>query len=193
MPYYIPVQGLRRLVKVSALRDPDFDWTTLDVPAAPDAGAKLQIVSYAYAHWNPLDIVPPATAPAPISATNDEGWKMRQLISQVRPVTGLPFTDPWKDPSQDAPGVVGPPADMVSYTPIDIADPRPPVTVDPVCAGITAPIYHTVMRVNLRDGIWYTAGGLGNIPLQWNETTGAWEAGYPPEEWHEGSFEVVSQ
>ena len=86
VPYYLPYQGLTRLVKVSALKNPAFDWASIDTPSAPDANVKLQIVSYGYAHWNVQDVVPPATSPPPLDAANDDGWRMRNLLSMVRPI-----------------------------------------------------------------------------------------------------------
>ena len=195
VPYYIAAQGLVRLIKVSALRNASFNWDLLDVPSAPDAGAKAQIISYAHAHWNLQDIVPPATAVEPLDESNDDGWRMRMQISKVRPVTGLPYAEPWKDPSQDAAGLPGPVADAFTYNPID-GDRTPPAP-NAAMAGINAPLYDSTFRINLRDGIWYEGtdgtGALGNLPLVWNETTGAWEAGYPPEDWHEEEFEVILQ
>jgi hypothetical protein len=77
----------------------------------------LQLVSYAYAHWNEQDIVPPATEVPPLDATNDDGWRQRQLISRVRPVPGLPYTDPWKAPNADVVGAPGPWAGDQTGTP----------------------------------------------------------------------------
>jgi len=90
VPRYIADQGLVRLAKVSALRASLFDWTSLDQPSLPDPGVKMQIISYAYAHWNLQDIVPPATAVEPLTEANDDGYRMRLLISRVRPIGGLP-------------------------------------------------------------------------------------------------------
>ena len=205
VPYYIPQQGLRRLVKVSALRNPAFDWSKLDQPSAPDTGVKVQILSYAYAHWNLQDIVPPATTVEPLSFDNDDGFRMRKLISMVRPVAGLPFDDAHWNPTNDAQGLAGPSADMVTYNPIDIVAARTQVSPDPACAGITAPLYDQVFRINLRDGVWYegpdadavtgNAGGLGNIPLAWDEATQKWVPGsqYSPQDWQDEKWETVPQ
>jgi hypothetical protein len=197
VPYYIPNQGLTRLIKVSALRNPGFDWTRLDQPSTPDAGCKIQIISHAYAHWNLQDIVPPATEPEPLTAANDDGWRMRQLISRVRPVTGLPFTDPWKPPDQDTEGLPGPTSFDANQFGADVLtvriEPREAPatrTADPLCEGITTPLYDTVFRINLRDGVWYESGQLGNLPLQWNETTQAWEPAFPVESWTPDNFAI---
>ena len=117
-PYYIANQGLARLWKVSALKAAGFDWTKLDQPQTPDAGVKVQLVSYAYAHWNLQDIDPPQTEVPPLDANNDDGWRMRKLISRVRPITGLPYTDPWKNPTLDATGVPGPWAGSQANAPV---------------------------------------------------------------------------
>ena len=91
VPWYLPYQGLTRLWKVSALRNPSFDWTRLDTPVAASPNVEAQIVSYAYAHWQPLDIPPGQTEVPPLSEATDHGWKMRNLISKLRPISGIPF------------------------------------------------------------------------------------------------------
>ena len=58
----------------------------------------MQLISYGYAHWNIQDIVRPATTVPPLSDTNDEGWKMRNLISRIRPIAGIPYGDTWQAP-----------------------------------------------------------------------------------------------
>jgi len=118
IPYYLANQGLARLWLVSSLKAPGFDWTQLDTfQAVSDPNVKLQLVSYAYAHWNEQDIVPPATEVPPLDATNDDGWRQRQLISRVRAIPGLPYSDPWKPPSADVVGDPGPWAGDQTGTP----------------------------------------------------------------------------
>jgi hypothetical protein len=116
-PYYLANQGLARLWKVGALKALGFDWTKLDQPQPASADVKLQIVSYAYAHWNLQDIEPPDTEVPPLSQYNDDGWRMRKLISRVRPIASLPYQDPWKDPSQDPVGLRGPWAGQFTDSP----------------------------------------------------------------------------
>jgi hypothetical protein len=124
-PYYIASQGLTRLVKVRVLDDPAFNWSTMDVPSTAATGLNIAIVSYGYAHWNLQDIVPPATAVEPLSAANDDGWRMRQLLSRVRPIAGLPYADPWKLPTQDSAGIPGPWAATDQFTPDPVVDSGP--------------------------------------------------------------------
>jgi hypothetical protein len=124
-PYYQAYQGLKRLWKASELKKPDFDWSQLDTVVAPTAGAKAAIVSYAYAHWNLQDIEPPATEVPTLTAENDDGYRMRQLMSRVRPVPGIPVSDTWIPPSSDPAGLPGP------WSPADANNPDPIVPSGP--------------------------------------------------------------
>lgn len=191
VPYYLPYQGLRRLTKVSALRDPAFDWTSLDQPATPTSGVKAQIVSYAYAHWQYLDIPPGATEVPPLSEANDEGFKMRRRISKVRPVASLP-SEAW-DPAADPAGVPGPWAGHIltntnpDFVPITDNPITPPAAA---AAGVNTPLYDTVLRLNLRDGVWYEGANTvdgsvvsGNTPLTWDPVTEKWQTPYNPDVW----------
>lgn len=296
-PYYIAHQGLTRLWKVSTLRDPSFDWTLLDVPTAPDTGRNVAIVSYGYAHWNLQDIEPPQTEVPPLTEANDDGWRMRKLISMVRPIAGLPYesataavrpsleydhssdpafrayfnlvpptaestthlwwvnfdipntvppypmaiisvsgthdvlsevgdnisaqtmrdtwvpqeeldvglaagsapftwvTDHWvmsgSWPPAEDPGIPGPWAAADQFTP----DPEEaqPVTPDPSLAGLLVPLYDNVIRINMRDGVWYEGGELGNLPLTWDEDEQKWvPRDMPPEDWHQTDTWVAS-
>jgi hypothetical protein len=183
-PYYIADQGLTRLWKVATLRDPSFDWTLLDVPTAPDAGRNVSIISYAYAHWNLQDIEPPQTEVPPLSFDNDDGFRMRKLISMVRPVTGLPTDDAHWDPVNDTGETPGPWAAEDQFTP----DPEEsqPVTPNAAFAGLLVGLYDNVIRINMRDGVWYEGGELGNVPLTWDEDTQTWvPRDMSPEDWHD--------
>lgn len=137
---------------------------------------KIQLVSYAYAHWCLQDIPPGEVRVPPLSALNDDGWKQRCSISQVLPIVGLPSGNPidpvgtWVSPAADVTGVRGPwafdtYADKV--TDPDIPDPPPPL--DPAAEAIMTPMYDLVFRLNVRDGVWYGTGGLGNTQLVWND------------------------
>jgi hypothetical protein len=118
-PYYQAFQGQKRLWKGSELKKANFDWAQIDTPVAPSAGAKAALVSYAYAHWNLQDIEPPATEVPPLTAANDDGYRMRQLMSRVRPVPGIPVSDTWIPPSSDPAGLPGP------WSPADANNPDP--------------------------------------------------------------------
>lgn len=183
VPYYLSAQGLPRLMKVSVLRDPAFDWTSLDTPVSPSAGVKAQIVSYAYAHWQYFDIPPGETEVPPLDESNDEGWKMRQKISQVRPITGITFdTYPGTEPA----GVPGPWAEaiLVNTDPDFVPITDSPVTpTDASTAGIRTPLYDCVIRLNMRDGVWYEGGVSGNTPMTWDSVNEKWTTPYDPDTW----------
>ena len=49
--------------------------------------------------------------------------------------------------------------------------------------GVRVPMYDTVVRLNLRDGLWYEAGVNGNIPLTWNDAQQVWIPNYDPNQW----------
>lgn len=188
VPWYLPYQGLPRLFKVSKLREVGFNWASLDVFATPSPSVKMQIVSYAYAHWAPLDVPPGQTTVPPLSSTNDPGFQMRQLISKLRPVTGLPFAT-WQDPSVDVDGVPGPWCvdTVVSVIPdiADIVEEDGHTLPDVTAAGVRVPLYDTVFRFNLRDGLWYDSGESGNMPVSWDETTQTWVPRYDSDEWEQ--------
>jgi hypothetical protein len=150
------------------------------VPAAPTVN--LSIVSYGYAHWNLQDIVPPATAVEPLSEANDDGWRMRNLLSAVRPVPTLPYGSTYQTPAADPVGLAGPwaPADQNTPDPVQ----NQPVTPDPSLAHMLVGLYDNFLRLNMRDGVWYEGGALGNIPLAWNGTTWV-PRNASPQDWHD--------
>ena len=193
VPWYLPYQGLTRLWKVSALRNPSFDWTRLDTPTAPSPAVKAQIVSYAYAHWQPLHIPPGQTEVPPLSPSNDHGYKMRNLISLMRPIPGIPFGDSWNPPSADPVGVPGPwGIDVIAstlpslVTTVEEDGHTPP---NAATAGVLTPIYTHVVRQNLRGGLWYEEGTYGNIPLTWDDTNQEWIPLYDPDQWPQFGLE----
>src|SRR6185503_18255064 len=98
VPWYLPAGYLARLIKVSTLRSPSFDWSTIDTPTntTQPGSPKAQIVSYAYAHWNKQDIAPGETEVPALTADNDLGYQQRNLISLARPLPGVPFGTPWQ-------------------------------------------------------------------------------------------------
>ena len=164
-------------------------WTLTNASAVSPAtpGVKLQIVSYAYAHWHLLDVPAGQITVPPLTAENDDGWKQRCAMTQVLPVPGLPTgsaTDPvgtWKDPSLDPPGKRGPWAPENYALKIDdpvIPDPPPPIAAE--VAGVRVPMYDLVFRINVRDGVWYAAGGTGNTQLVWDDTLEEFVPYVPP-------------
>jgi hypothetical protein len=147
------------------------------IPAAP--AAKLQVISYAYAHWNLQDIVPPETTVPDLDEANDDGWRMRNLISKVRPIPTLPYGDTWLPPSSDPAGLPGPwaPADINHPDPVDPETGAPvtqPVTPDASLLGVVTPLYDCVFRINMRDGVWYQDNAEGNAQLRWDEELQDW-------------------
>lgn len=184
VPYYLPYQGMKRLIKVSTLRDSAFDWASLDIPAAADAGVKCQIVSYAYAHWNIHDISPGETEVPALSEANDDGFRMRQQISRVRPIPGLQYAA-WDDGISEV-GVPGPWAVYITtntnpdFVPITDTVPTVPAAATD---GVDTPLYDTVFRLNMRDGVWYEGGVSGNTPMVWNSDDQKWTTPYDPDKW----------
>lgn len=84
--YFVKGGYLPRAFKVSTLRDPGFDWSTLDTfvdldETVPEMGVSL--VSYAYAKYGARENYDPATG----EQAND--FDQRSLISRVRPIDGL--------------------------------------------------------------------------------------------------------
>lgn len=154
-------------------------------PSATDL--KVQLISYGYAHWNLQDIPPGQTQVPALSASNDEGWKMRNLLSRIRPISGIGYGDTWLDPTTDPVSYPGP---WCVDTTINV-DPTLAGTVEEAghtapataTAGLRIPLYDHVMRLNLRDGLWYDFGVSGNIPLSWDTTNQVWKPNYTPEEW----------
>ena len=185
VPYYLPNLGLKRLWKVSALKSPTFDWSQLDQPTAQSPGVKIQIISYAYAHWNMQDIVPPATTVPLMDINNDDGFRMRKLISRVRPAPGVPFDDAHWSPLNDPVGLIGPWGFSQPNSPDPVpGTPTPPAT-DPAVAGLLTPLYDLTFRINLRDGLFYAVDSLGNIPLTYDNTTHTWVPNVVPADWHQ--------
>jgi hypothetical protein len=191
VPYYATAQGLTRLFKASVLINPAFNWAELDQLVTPDANVKMQIISYAYAHWQYLDMDESGEIPT-INEDNDYGWRMRQQISRVRPVPGFPV-DAWNKDDQPG-GQPGPwCTDTVSITNPDLvvvpegAHPAPGAAV----AGVMTPLYDTVFRLNLRDGVWYESGVSGNIPLRWDTANSKWVTDYDPALWPEQGVDSV--
>lgn len=186
-PFYLDTgKGLCRLMKASVLRDPTFNWATIDQLAPARDDLQTQIISYAYAHWAPLHIPPGETEVPPLTEANDRGWEMRKSISKVRPIPGLGFTT-WDDGASDPVGEPGPwVAATVAQTNPDLVitpDTSTPSAPQAALEPVTTPLYDQVIRMNLRDGLWYVAGASGNIPVRWDSDTQTWISDYDPDLW----------
>jgi hypothetical protein len=186
VPYYTANGGITRLIKVSALLEPDFDWASLDtlVATLPDAGVKMQIISYAYCHWQYLDIEDPAVGVPPMNEENDYGWRQRKQISRVRPIAEFPV-DTW-NPDDQPVGLPGPwCTDTMALTnpDLEVIEEFPHTPPAPEMAGLMTPLYDTYFRLNLRDGVWYEEGLSGNIPLIWDTDNQEWVTNYDPALW----------
>ena len=180
-----------RLFKVSTLRNSHFDWSKIDKFTATEpadaAQTGVSITSYAYARWahDPSRINRLKTNPQlmwPMTEADDDGWRVRQEMSAVRPVPGLPFVS-WSS------------ADLADRT-IDRSDPPPSVTVmnnaystafDDSFANFDALVptpagndwanwdylqflYPNVIRQNRREGLYFLEDEVGPVP--WNFYTG---------------------
>jgi hypothetical protein len=182
--YYLSMGSMIRIGKVSSFSNSSFDWLTLDQPASSFSNAyaasRLSLISYAYVRWsdNPANMTQSVDASAPnyssstplrpVNIEYDTGYAMRRLISQVRPISGLP-TAPgdWStsDPSGTQP-MVG------SYKKLDLIYVQNENYVDGgfVLSGYRAyggsPLYPGILRSNLREGIWYTNRGSAPIKVR---------------------------
>lgn len=165
--FYYPFKGLRRLVKVSEIRDPGFDWSSIDTPDDYIAGPRIQIISYAYASWKPLDY--DVVNHTGVVEGADLGLKMRSFISQVRPVPDLignsmigealgPYLSSDGNTVFSAPG-------------------------DPEANCLTTPAYPALFRSNLRDGVFYLENERGNVPMVWDPETLSWIPALDPYDW----------
>lgn len=196
--YYTYAGFLPRLIKVSALRSPGFDWGLLDtfaseVPDEPNSEAcqdYLALISYAYARWAAPEDIDQATGLA-ISESADIGYQMRQAISEIRPIDGLgteswatadvvveaapyqllaDYTDPRTKFESDQQG----PQFSTAFNSSTLNFNRRPVPPDP--DGWTAeielrtPLYDLLFRNNLREGIFYLDNTVGPVP--WDAVTG---------------------
>lgn len=208
--YFTNPGFLPRLVKVSALRDPGFDWESLDtfVETVPVGGAEsliaLSLISYAYARWtsDPSRIDPSTGYPE--SEEADEGFAMRKAISSVRPIDGLstaswPPVDTALESSWDLPAGLMPQPESVltaegpefssafsqetlNFQRREVVVPTDVWPTDrPV---LSTPLYTTVFRGNPREGLFYLDGQLGPVP--WNYLTG--QPVVDPAEWDPDNF-----
>lgn len=183
VPYYLAANGLTRMTKVSRLRIDPTVFAAIDTPSAPSANVKAQVISYAYCHWNEPNIPPGATEVSLLTEANDDGFRMRKLISLVRPIAGLPFAV-W-NPNDQPVGQSGPWAvsTIINTHPdlVPTIDGAP--TTTPALPQLGIPLYDTVLRLNLRDGVWYEGEVSGNTPLMWDADNQKWVPPYDPDLW----------
>ena len=197
--YYTYAGFLPRLIKVSALRSPGFDWSLLDtfvevVPDEPSSAAcqeYLALITYAYARWAAPEDIDQETGLA-VNESADIGYQMRQAISEIRPIDGL-GTASWdiadsvveSAPHQlladyDDPrtnfgvGVTLGPQFSSAFNSSTLNFNRRPVPPDPDAwtadIELLTPLYDTTFRSNPREGIFYLNKTIGPIP--WDEVTG---------------------
>jgi len=198
-----------RLFKVSVLRDPGFDWTMLDTfydSEDIDSGLKAQLhlslITYAYARWteDPSNIDPTTGLPLDVSEEQDLGFRMRKLISEIRPIDGLDLTWPVTDEateyygflrdylvpqmgvsrtSAEGPQFDGGPfsSDFLDFTRRNVG------STDPWPAGyldLSTPLYYRIFRQNIREGLFYRDNVLGPVP--WSFISG--RPAVPADKWN---------
>jgi hypothetical protein len=180
--YYVPMGSMIRIAKVSSLNNPAFNWLSIDQPEESFANAypadKLSLISYSYVRWsdNPVNMTQAVDSGAPNYVTTspplrptaieyDTGYAMRRLISQVRPLDGVPIEpEDWADPDPD-----GEQPTVDSYKKLDLIYVENEIYVDEEFAysGYRpyggSPLYPGILRSNLREGVWYT--NQGPIPV----------------------------
>lgn len=183
--YYVPMGSMIRIAKVSSLNNPAFNWLSLDQPEESFANAypasNLSLISYSYVRWadNPVNMTQTVDEDAPNYVTTtpplrpvaidyDTGYAMRRLISQVRPLAGVPI-DPedWADddPEGEQP-LVG------AYKKLDLLYIDNEVYADGEFAysGYKAyggsPLYPGILRSNLREGIRYVNQGPTPVTIR---------------------------
>ena len=131
--------GLVRLIKVSLLRSGIFDWSEIDTLAEPNADVKVQIISYSYAQWT-----------NPATGEND-GLKMRALISQVRPLLGLPANGVGDAAGTAGPYLVGVDGQITQVDGVGTSAP------------LLTPMYTSLFRNSPQDGVWYLPKGTAPV------------------------------
>jgi hypothetical protein len=176
-----------RMFKVEALKDVDFDWSIIDVftTLAPSDAATngSAIISYAYARWAEDPSKIDRTVQRPMAEEFDDGWRVRKLMSLVRPVNGLPYDD-WTDNDDvgatllhDGPETTVPVENQFSsafthaFTNFEAVVPTQPgadwdtLNYDPLTL-----LYPEIIRQNRREGLYFLEEELGREP--WNFYTG---------------------
>lgn len=145
----------------------------------------LSLITYAYARWSRdperIDI----ETRLPLTEDDDQGFVLRSYISQVRPVTGLALD--WGDPDvgerahpahPDAtpdPGIFefqkefAPSFDR-AFRNFDQYIPDGTPLWDDWSDTLSSPVYQTLLRLNLRDGVAFLSEEYGPVP--WDFLTG---------------------
>lgn len=170
-PVYLPYGALMRLAKVSMLRDPLFDWTNtyMDTPTEAPADVRVQVISYAYASWKPLDY--DTVTHTGVVEGADYGLKMREMISQVRPIIGLGTGSSMPLEEVNGPYYTSDGTDLTYQPGVAPAD------------ALTTPAYPTMFRKNLRDGVYYFGNERGNVPMMWDLENSQWVPALDPYDW----------
>jgi hypothetical protein len=174
-----------RIAKVSSLNNPAFNWLSIDQPEETFANAypadKLSLISYSYVRWsdNPVNMTQVVDSDAPNYVTTspplrpvaieyDVGYAMRRLISQVRPLTGVPIApEDWSDPDPE-----GEQPMVGSYKKLDLIYVYNEVYADGEFSDFGfrpyggSPLYPGIIRANLREGIWYTNQGIAPVTIR---------------------------
>lgn len=173
--YYISMGAMIRIAKVSSLNNPAFNWLSLDQPETSFSNAyaasNLSLISYSYVRWsdNPAYMTQSVASSAPnyvtstpplrpVSIEYDVGFAMRRLISQVRPLAGLPITpETWgnADPNGTQPLVGSNKKLDLQYIANEVYEGGAFVQKGYHAYG-GSPLYPGILRSNLREGIWYT-------------------------------------
>jgi hypothetical protein len=213
--YYTNPGFLPRLVKVSALRDPGFDWATLDTFAeeVPEGAAEsllsLSLISYAYAQWASDPRTIDRATGLPESEAADDGFRMRVAISNVRPIDGLdtsqwPPEDTASEVAADLPeglmpqsesrlNAEGPEFDssfssqMLNFQRREVEVPSDIWPLDR--PQLSTPLYPTSFRSNVREGLFFYNDQLGPVP--WSFLTG--QPAVNPSDWDPSKFPQVYQ
>lgn len=188
--HYLSMQRLVRLVKVSTLLDPAFNWTSLDQSVSVIENAypaeRLSLISYAYVRWaeSPLLMTQTVDASAPnytasgipfrpTSIESDVGFAMRRLISTVRPISGAPTVWEQEDGLGEQPQVSSYQKLDTVWVELDTSSPsiiNGVVIVAKEFAGYKqyagTPLYPGVLRANRREGVWYTDRGSRPVSVK---------------------------
>jgi hypothetical protein len=143
------------------------------------------LITYAYARWSRDPERIDTETRLPLTEEDDQGFVLRSYISQVRPVTGLALD--WEDPdsgerahpahpdAQPDPGIsefqkeFAPSFDR-AFRNFDQYIPDGTPLWDDWNDTLSSPVYQTLLRLNLRDGVAFLSEEYGPVP--WDFLTG---------------------